>query len=267
LKEYHNFELKLYRDLVNRVRLEMEANIEGNSFVRTLLEHTHEHQLSGDEMAYLSGNLFNAGAETSAVGITNMVLAAARYPDAQRQVQEELDMVVGNDKTPTWADSESLPQVHAFVSEALRWRPVTPIGFAHRATQNVVWRGQCIPAGATVIGCHWAISRDPVTFPDPEKFDPQRWIDDHGCFRNDLGGSFPYGFGRRICPGQYLADNSLYINIALLLWSFRIAEKPDKPIDVKAYTDAVVSNAAPFEVEFTPRMEQSRLREVMSRVI
>ena len=35
----------------------------------------------------------------SAVGITNMILAAARYPDAQRRVQEELDMVVGNDRS------------------------------------------------------------------------------------------------------------------------------------------------------------------------
>ena len=73
-----------------------------------------------------------------------MVLAAACHPDAQRRVQEELDMVVGKDRSevsalqshgclmvasgPDWRDFESLPQVHAFVSETLRWRPITPIG-------------------------------------------------------------------------------------------------------------------------------------------
>ena len=68
---------------------------------------------------------------------------------------------------------------------------------------------------------------------------------------------------RRICPGLYLANNSMYMNLSLLLWSFRIAEKPDAPIDMNAYTDTVVSHAAPFDVEFVPRLEESRLREMM----
>ena len=62
-------------------------------------------------------------------------------------------------------------------------------------------------------------------------------------------------------PEEYLADNSLYINIALLFCSLRIAEKANKPIDGNAYTDAVISHSAPFEVEFTPRMEEGRLRD------
>lgn len=74
-----------------------------------------------------------------------MILAAACYPEAQKRVQDELDTIVGKDRSkcrpfdgswmsntvalvPTWEDSESLPQVHAYVLEALRWRPVTPIG-------------------------------------------------------------------------------------------------------------------------------------------
>ncbi|KAG9310416.1 cytochrome P450 [Chiua virens] len=266
LREYHDFEIQLYRDQINRVQAEMEANKGDNSFVKTLLQNTNDYPLSRDEMAYLAGNLFAAGSETSAVAITNMILAAACYPETQRKVQEELDEVVGKDRLPTWADSELLPQVHAFVLEALRWRPVTPIGFAHRATRDIVWKGQCIPAGATVIGCHWAISQDPVAFPDPDTFDPQRWIDDDGKLRNKMN-SYPYGFGRRICPGLYLANNSLYMNLALLLWSFRIVERPDAPIDVHAYTDAVTSHPASFDAEFIPRVEERQLREMMSELV
>ena len=76
-----------------------------------------------------------------------MTMAAACFPDAQVRVQEELDMVVGMDKrklthppfgpvsfhppltsVPSWNDWNALPQLHAFISEAFRWRPVTPIG-------------------------------------------------------------------------------------------------------------------------------------------
>jgi len=127
LKEFHKFEIKLYRDQIDRVRSEMETNRSGNSFMRTLLDHTNEYRLERDEMAYLAGGLFGAGSETSAVTITNMIVAAACYPEAQRRVQEELDIAFGKDRLPTWEGYESLPQVQAFVLEALRWRPVVPI--------------------------------------------------------------------------------------------------------------------------------------------
>ncbi|KAF8553149.1 cytochrome P450 [Imleria badia] len=268
LKEFRNFEVQLYRDQMDRVRseMEMETNHSGESFMRALLENTDKHRLSRDEMAYLAGDLFGAGSDTSAIAITNMIMAAACYPEAQKRVQEELDMIIGRDRIPTWEDSESLPQVHAYIMEALRWRPVAPIGIAHRATQDVVWRGQCIPAGATVLGSHWAISRDPEVFPNPEKFDPQRWIDDDGRLRDNMT-SYPFGFGRRVCPGRYVANKSLYINLALLLWSFHIVEQEDAPIDTNSHADSVLAHAAPFDVMFMPRIEEDRLKQMMSESV
>ncbi|KAF9235736.1 cytochrome P450 [Melanogaster broomeanus] len=236
LKEWHRFELKLYRDQLGRVREKMLKNEGDESFVRTLLENVNEHRLSTDQMSYLAGNMFGAGSETTAVGITNMIMAAACHPEAQARVQEELDDVVGRGRVPTWEDWSSLPQLHAFVSEALRWRP------------DVVWG---------------YISR-PVAFPDPERFDPQRWFDEDGQLRNDKR-MCTYGFGRRVCPGLHVANRSLYINLALLLWSFRITQRPDAPIDVEAYTDTVISYAAPFGVDFVPRIEEWRLREMMKQ--
>jgi cytochrome P450 len=49
-----------------------------------------------------------------------------------------------------------------------------------------------------------AIGRDPEYFPDPEQFNPQRWLTEDGKIKEELK-SFPFGFGRRVCPGQYMA--------------------------------------------------------------
>lgn len=68
----------------------------------------------------------------------------------------------------------------------------------------------------------------------------------------------------RVCPGQHLANRSLNINLALLLWSFRISQRPDTRIDTNAYTDSVIAHAAPFEVVFTPRIEENCLRAMMA---
>ncbi|KAI9572527.1 cytochrome P450 [Boletus coccyginus] len=257
LKEDHDFEIPLFGEQMERVRSETEKNCCGNPLIRTFLEYSNEHGLSKDEMAYLAGNLYGDGSGTNAVVITNVIRAAACYPEAQRRVQGELDMVVGRDKIPTWEDYKWLPQVRAFVLETLRWRPVIPIGFEHGTTQDIAWKDQRIPAGATVPGCHWTESQDPVAFAEPEKFDPQRWIDANGRLRNHMS-VYPYGFGRG-APGQveHLANESLCITLALLLWSFRIVERPD----------ARIAQAALFDVEFIPRMEEGRLKALLSEKV
>ncbi|KAF8548564.1 hypothetical protein OG21DRAFT_1422857 [Imleria badia] len=70
----------------------------------------------------LNGNVQTADA------IIAMIMAAVCFPDAQIRVQEELDVIVGMDRLLCWNDWDALPQLHAFISEALRWHPVTPLG-------------------------------------------------------------------------------------------------------------------------------------------
>ncbi|KAG2340358.1 cytochrome P450 [Suillus weaverae] len=264
LDKWHHEELELYRHQLRRVKSEVDQSIAGSSFTKTLLENTEEHQLSTDEMSYLAGSLFAAGSDTTTVGITATIMAAACHPLAQAKVHEELDMVIGSDRAPTFQDSSSLPQLHAFLLEALRWRPIVRIGFPHRATKDIFWQGYCIPEGAIVYGCHWALSRDPIAFPDPDIFNPQRWLDSEGRLKDNNTKFLAYGFGRRVCPGQYLANHSLYITLAFLLWSFRIAQRPDAPINTHAFNDVVIPHSAPFEIDLTPRMKVAKLREMMA---
>ncbi|KAF7969821.1 hypothetical protein HWV62_25950 [Athelia sp. TMB] len=259
LQQWHSEELGLFREMVDNVRWEMKEEASGkvpseklkNSFARYLLEHQKEFELSDDELAYVAGSMFGAGADTTAAAISITVLAAAKFPAAQAKVHEELELVLAG-KPPTFADEDSLPQMRAFVLETLRWRPVSVAGVAHRATKDITWRGYRIPEGASVVGNHWAIGHDPEAFPNPEHFDPQRWLTSEGTLRQDMK-SYPFGFGRRICPGQHLADGSIFITTALTLWAFNIAEVASSPIDVMAFTDTMNTHPLPFEVQFTPR--------------
>lgn len=57
-----------------------------------------------------------------------------------------------------------------------------------------------------------AISKDPEIFPEPEKFKPERFLDTTDTRLIDF--TLPYGFGRRICPGQFVANASLFIVVA-----------------------------------------------------
>ncbi|KAF9821612.1 hypothetical protein IEO21_00458 [Rhodonia placenta] len=254
LWRYGREELALYTRQANAVRKQLEKDEAQPSFAAYLIENQERLGLSNDELAYLSGAIFGAGSDTTAAAIAVMTMAAACYPETQARVQAQLDEVVGSDRAPTFEDEEMLPEVTAFVLEVYRWRPVSAGGVPHRSTKDIVWNGYVIPKGTEIIGNLWAIGRDPELFPDAEEFRPQRWLNEHGRIRDDL--KYPvFGFGRRVCVGQHVADQSLFINTALALWAFKISQDPAKPIDVLAFTDTANIRPLPFTLRFEPRVK------------
>ncbi|KAG0694281.1 cytochrome P450 [Suillus ampliporus] len=244
---------------LNRVKEQMQqSNVNiGPSFTKIMLESRHLYGLSEIEIAALSAYIMG---QTSAA-ICTTFMAAARFPEEQAKVQAELDAVIGRHRAPTFTDQKSLPYLQAFISEALRWRPPAPVGMAHQTTKEVIWGNYCIPAGTTVFGNAWAISRDPEVYPEPHAFKPQRWSDDQGRLRDDLR-LFIYGFGRRVCPGQHIANRSIFINTLLILWAFRITLDPTQPLDDMGWMDREVGKRS-CPIAFEARIPEAELRRMM----
>ncbi|KAJ3487189.1 hypothetical protein NLI96_g3712 [Meripilus lineatus] len=266
LRQYHQDELALFRGLLDVVRQQI-ANKEDiqPSFASYILERQRELELSDDETAYLVGEIFGAGADTTASAISFIAMAAACFPGEQAKVQEQIDNVVGDGRLPTFEDQEDLPLVTAFMLETHRWRPVST-GVPHRASKDIIWNGYVIPKGATVIGDHWSILRDPEFFPDPEIFRPERWFDKRGGIRDDVK-MLGFGFGRRVCPGQPIADRSVWINAALLLWSFKMRQDPSKPIDDMGYKAGITAQIHPFKLIFEPRHQLDKMKHLLTSTV
>ncbi|KAL5527311.1 hypothetical protein ACEPAG_6102 [Sanghuangporus baumii] len=262
LQKHHEEELNLFRSQLDGVREKMRKNEAQPCFAKYLLERQRELELEDDELAYLAGSMFGAGSDTTAAAISIVIMAAALFPDAQRQVQEQLDMIVGRDRMPSFGDMDVLTSVTAFYLETFRWRPVSVGGFPHRATKDIIYGPYVIPEGATVIADHWALGRDPEFYPEPEKFDPSRWITETGQINENIK-FYNFGFGRRVCPGQHVANRSVFINTASLLWAFNISQDPSSPIDSLAFTDTANSHPLPFRAKFEPRI--SNLRELVEK--
>jgi cytochrome P450 len=134
------------------------------------------------------------------------------------------------------------------VKELLRWKPVAPIITPHRATEDDWYEGMFIPKGAICLANAWHMNRDPEIFgKNTEDFDPARYLDASGGLAPGISdlkkdGHFTYGFGSRACVGRHMADNSLFINIAILLWAMKIERKKDAsgrflPLDVDGWVD------------------------------
>ena len=105
-------------------------------------------------------------------------LAMIFNPKAMKKAQEELDRVVCKGELPDFSHKDNLPYIDALVKEVLRWSPPLPVAFPNRAMQDDVYRGYFIPKGTTVIQNIWAVFRDPNVYPDPEAFNPDRFLKD-----------------------------------------------------------------------------------------
>ncbi|KAG1816780.1 cytochrome P450 [Suillus subaureus] len=259
-----NFERskKLHTSDLNRVKEQMRNNEDiGPSFTKYMLENSHLYGFTETEMAFLAGVFLQAGSQT--VRCYLVVSEDIRmFPEEQAKVQAEFDAIIGRHRAPTFADQNSLPRLQAFISEALRWRPPVPDALAHRTIKDVIWENYCIPAGTTVYGNVWSISQDPDVFPEPDAFKPQRWIDGQGNLRDDIK-LFVFGFGRRVCPGQHVANRSVFITALLVLWVFRLILDPTKPLEDMGFMGGSMLDSRPCEFEFEKRIPEKELRRMM----
>lgn len=212
-------------------------------------------QMSALELAYDVGIMYEVSTDTTTIALEVFVLAAVLHPHVIKKAQAELERVVGPERLPDFSDKDKLPYVHAVIQEVLRWRPVAAGGVPHAVTENDEYMGYRIPKGATVIANHWAISHDDELFPNPEVFDPERWIQNP-----DLPVA-AFGHGRRTCFGQHIARNSMFIIISRFLWAFDIVcaheERDSKKFwlvpDPMDMTQGFNSKPMPFKAEFTAR--------------
>ncbi|KAH0833197.1 hypothetical protein J3R83DRAFT_12228 [Lanmaoa asiatica] len=197
----------LFRGMQERIKGEDRLGL-----TSTLLKTAERHSLSERENSRLAGTMYAAGAETSLAVMAWWMLAMVVYPETQKRAQAELDAIVGRDRLPTLAGFENLPCIRAMTKGALGWRPV-----------DDWYEGHFIPAGTIVIPNVWHLNGDPDTYgEDAGRFNPARHLDEKGRVApgptdSKEEGHFTYGFGRRICVGRHVANNSLFIDIATVL--------------------------------------------------
>ena len=176
------------------------------------------------------------------------MLAMLAYPETQARAHVEIDAVVGRTRLPTFSDYPHPPYIRAMVKELLRWRPIAPITAPHRVTEDDWYEGMFLPKGTICLPNTWHMNRDPETFgKNTDDFDPARYLDANGGMVPGIiglkkEGHFSYGFGARNCVGRHMADNSLFINIVILLWAMNFERKKDAsgrflPLDVDSWVD------------------------------
>ncbi|RGP64951.1 cytochrome p450 oxidoreductase [Fusarium sporotrichioides] len=215
------------------VREQMAKGIQRESYVSSVLAQDKLSDSGNDKLdetyeadiKCTAAIMYAGGADTTVSTIESFILAMTIYSEVLKKAQAEIDNVIGADRLPGFEDRQNLPYINGMVKESLRWMPAVPMGAAHKADNDIYYRDLCIPKGSFLLPNIWWFLHNPDIYQDPECFDPERYLEPRNEPDPD---SNAYGYGRRICPGRLLADESLFIVIARVVAVFDIEKDVDE---------------------------------------
>ena len=196
-----------------------------------------------------------AGSETTATSLNWLLLYVVLHSDVQRKIHEELDLVVGRDRLPRWTDSQNLPYLQATLCEVQRASGLIGL-VGTSAIRDMTIAGYRVPKGTFVSPNLGKLHLDEREWSEPEKFKPERFLDEDGKFVgwNKLQGFLPFSVGRRECPGQSLAKIMMFTFASVLLhrFTFEVPEGVEKP-STKVWAPAAIASPRCYQIVAKPR--------------
>ena len=171
--------------------------------------------------------IFLAGHETTANALTWTLYLLSQHPDVERQMHAEIDAALGR-RLPAADDLTVLPYTRMVLAESMRLYPPAWI-VGRRAMGPFEANGYSIPARSIVLLCQYVMHRDNRWFPEPDRFDPDRFLPTRQAERPKFA-YFPFGGGPRVCIGEQFAWMEGVILLATIAQRWKLRLVPDHPV-------------------------------------
>lgn len=210
--------------------------------------------LSDDHLLMTVGDIFGAGVETTTTVLKWALAYLIHHPQVQIRIQKELDQKVGMDRAPQLSDRGSLPYLEATIREVLRIRPVAPLLIPHVALTDTSIGDFSVRKGTRVIINLWSLHHDQDEWPNPESFEPARFLNSDGSGLVIPSPSYlPFGAGLRVCLGEALAKMELFLFLSTVLQRFTLSVPPGHPLPTLEGKFGVVLQPGKYRISALPR--------------
>ncbi|KAL8597011.1 hypothetical protein ACOMHN_050110 [Nucella lapillus] len=207
-------------------------------------------RLTQDEIISQMLIFFIAGYETTAATLQYMSYNLAMHPEVQQRIVTEMQQQLG-EETPTYENVTKLKYMEQTIHETLRMHPPATT-ITRLASETVTIKGLTIPKGFGVMIPCAEVMMDPEYFPDPQRFDPDRFSDKASV---DPISFLPFGFGPRACVGTRLAMLEIKIAMVHVLRKLQFVRTPDLPetLQYSQGVDSLLNLASPLLVKAVAR--------------
>lgn len=191
------------------------------------------------------------GHDTTAWGVIWSTFLLGLHPDIQSKLQEEVDLVYDNlleDQELTLEDLRKLAFTEAVIKESQRLYPSVPV-ISRTAESDIKVGDYTVPAGSELAMIIFRIHRDPVHWPEPEKFDPERFMSNQ---RRHPYAFVPFSAGPRNCIGQKFALMEEKALVASIFRNFTVRSLQARD-DVIPAASLISKVTKPLRMELIPR--------------
>lgn len=174
--------------------------------------------------------MFFAGHETTALTLTWTLYLIAQHPDVEAKILEEIKNVLG-DRKPVGHDTHRMDYCRRVIMESMRVIPPVWSIAREAAEECTIGEWEC-PKGTSILISQWVNNKDERWFPEPEKFNPDRWTPE---FNEKLPkyAFFPFGGGPRTCIGNNFALMEAVLLLAEIIRNYHLEIAPDQKIEFK----------------------------------
>jgi cytochrome P450 len=217
------------------VRRQLAERDDNGSAVETLIAGAEKQSqpFTEKELRDQAVNLFIAGYETTTAGLCWTCKALFDYPQVRQRVHAEIDAVLGK-RPPEREDLDRLDYLGRVLDESLRlYSPVHAL--SRTANEDNEIGGYPVPRGSTVTVSMHATHRLPEHWPDPERFDPDRFLPEACAARSNYA-YIPFAVGHRNCIGGALAILESKLILALIAQRYQLDLAPGEKVEAYAGT-------------------------------
>ncbi|XP_024933875.2 cytochrome P450 71B26 isoform X2 [Ziziphus jujuba] len=177
-------------------------------------------QLSQDNIKAVLLNVFLGGVDTGAITMIWAMAELAKQPKLMKKAQDEVRTSIGNKGRVSESDIDQLEYLKMIVKETFRLHPPAALLLPRETISHFKVNGFEVHPKTTIHINAWAIGRDPGYWKSPEEFIPERFVDSSTDFKGQHFELLPFGSGRRVCPGIYMATTMVELGLANLLYWF-----------------------------------------------
>ncbi|KAK6152907.1 hypothetical protein DH2020_012546 [Rehmannia glutinosa] len=200
----------------------LEGN--GENFLDILLDIYNDNSgdvsIDRDGIKALILDVFIGGIDTTSTVLEWVMTELLRHPTVMEKLQNEIRQILKDKHDIKDDDLEKMHYLKAVIKETLRYHPPIPLVMRRQGNKDLKIKGYDVRAGTLVIVNAWAIGRDPVSWDEPEKFQPERFLNSPIDFKGLDFELIPFGAGRRGCPGIAFSVATIEFVLANLLQKF-----------------------------------------------
>ncbi|XP_017776453.1 PREDICTED: cytochrome P450 4C1-like [Nicrophorus vespilloides] len=230
-----------------------EAQIDECKQRKVFLDHLIEvSQLTDEEIINEVQTFMIGGSDTSATVVSFVLICLGIFPEYQQKVYDEIVDVVGLERNFECTDIPKLKYLEKFVKETMRLFPIGPF-IIRKVTEDMEVDGHVLPKDSGLFLCIFTIHRNEKYYPNPMKFDPERFSPEEIAKRHPYA-YLPFSAGPRNCIGMKFGMIEVKTIVATVARRYFIETSFKSVEDVRLKQSFILKSCLSFPIKLTERV-------------